>query len=151
MSAPPSISITPATRCRSTGSTPTASSTKPTSRWPRVRRPNRPVLVSLVASGRGPSAGAAPWRVGSGTRTQGRATVPGSASSTGGAGGRVSIEDGVVFGAGGGRELRADVFRPPADAVDGPAPGVLLVHGGGWRTGDRTQLRGYGILLARAG
>lgn len=63
--------------------------------------------------------------------------------------GRVTIEEGVVFGTGGSRELRCDVFRP-ADAA-GPLPGVLLVHGGGWRTGDRSQLRGYGILLGREG
>jgi len=62
---------------------------------------------------------------------------------------RVSIEEGVVFGTGGGRELRCDVFRPEGEDRD--LPGVLLVHGGGWRSGDRTQLRGYGILLGRAG
>jgi acetyl esterase/lipase len=28
---------------------------------------------------------------------------------------------------------------------------VLLVHGGGWENGDRTQLRGYGIALGRLG
>jgi acetyl esterase/lipase len=28
---------------------------------------------------------------------------------------------------------------------------VLLIHGGGWIQGDRTQLRGYGILLGRIG
>ena len=63
--------------------------------------------------------------------------------------GRVTIEEGVVFGTGGGRELRCDVFTPPG----GPrrAPGVLLLHGGGWRSGDRSQLRGYGILLGREG
>lgn len=65
------------------------------------------------------------------------------------AGDRVDIEEGVVFGTGGGRELRGDVFRPAQ--ADGPVPGVLLLHGGGWRGGDRTQLRGYGILLGRAG
>ena len=65
------------------------------------------------------------------------------------ASGRVEVEEGVVFGAADGRELRCDVFRPPAPG--GPAPGVLLLHGGGWRAGDRTQLRGYGILLAREG
>ena len=64
---------------------------------------------------------------------------------------RVTVEEGVVVGRGGDRELRADVFRPPASAVDGPAPGVLLIHGGGWETGDGTQLRGYGILLGREG
>lgn len=63
--------------------------------------------------------------------------------------GRVSIEEGVVYGRGGGRDLLADVYRPPAS--DGPAPGVLLLHGGGWSGGDRTQLRGYGILLGRRG
>jgi len=63
--------------------------------------------------------------------------------------GRVTIEEGVVFGTGGGRELKADVFVPPGDVRDAPA--VLLVHGGGWRGGDRTQLRGYGVLLGRRG
>ena len=27
---------------------------------------------------------------------------------------------------------------------------MLLVHGGGWRSGDRSQLKGYGILLGLA-
>ena len=64
-------------------------------------------------------------------------------------GGRVTIEEGVVVGTGGGRELKADVFTPPAGASNGT--GVLLVHGGGWQSGDRSQLRGYGILLGRIG
>ena len=63
--------------------------------------------------------------------------------------GRVTIEEGVVYGAGGGRDLKADVFVPPGEVKDAPA--VLLIHGGGWRSGDRTQLRGYGILLGRRG
>ena len=64
-------------------------------------------------------------------------------------GGRVTIEEGVVVGKAGTRDLHADVFHPPGDVRD--APGVLLVHGGGWRGGDRTQLRGYGLLLGREG
>lgn len=64
-------------------------------------------------------------------------------------GGRVSIQQGVVVGTGGGRDLKADVFTPPDGASNGA--GVLLIHGGGWRSGDRTQLRGYGILLGRIG
>jgi acetyl esterase/lipase len=63
--------------------------------------------------------------------------------------GRVRIEEGVVFGKGGGRELRCDVYRPPVETRNAAA--ILLLHGGGWRQGDRTQLRGYGILLGRAG
>lgn len=63
--------------------------------------------------------------------------------------GRVDIETDVVFGHGGGRDLRCDVYTPPGGAEGAPA--VILVHGGAWRQGDRTQLRGYGILLGREG
>jgi acetyl esterase/lipase len=62
---------------------------------------------------------------------------------------RVGIRENVVFGTGGSRDLRCDVYTPPGDEDGRPA--VLLVHGGGWRSGDKTQLRGYGILLGRAG
>lgn len=62
---------------------------------------------------------------------------------------RVDIREDVVFGTGGGRDLRCDVYTPP-DAPSA-APAVLLLHGGSWRTGDRTQLRGYGIQLGLAG
>ena len=63
--------------------------------------------------------------------------------------GRVSIKEGIVIGEGGGRSLEADVFLPPLEEKNRPA--VLFIHGGGWIEGDRSQLRGYGILLARLG
>ncbi len=53
----------------------------------------------------------------------------------------------VPVGSGGGRELFADVYRPPAPN----GGGVLLIHGGSYQRGDRTQLRGYAIALGRAG
>ena len=62
---------------------------------------------------------------------------------------QVTMQRDVVFGTGGRRDLHCDVYRPPGS--QGRAPAVLLVHGGGWRSGDRTQLQGYGILLGRAG
>ncbi len=62
---------------------------------------------------------------------------------------RVNIREGVVFGKGGGRELGCDVYEPPVAVRNGV--GVLLVHGGGWSGGDRSQLKGYGILLGRKG
>jgi acetyl esterase/lipase len=62
---------------------------------------------------------------------------------------RVSKEEGIVVGSAAGRELRVDVFLPPRPVANGA--GVLLIHGGGWIGGDRTQLHGYGILLGRAG
>ena len=60
---------------------------------------------------------------------------------------RVSIREAVPFGEGGGQPLLCDIFTPP----DAPqrAPAVLLVHGGAWRQGDRTQLRAFGIALAK--
>lgn len=62
---------------------------------------------------------------------------------------KVKIDEDVVYGQGGGRDLRCDVYRP--EGVDGPLPAVVLLHGGSWRGGDRTQLKGYGILIGREG
>ena len=62
---------------------------------------------------------------------------------------RVTTREGVAFGTGGGRELRCDIFEPPSAVKNGI--GVLLIHGGGWSSGDRTQLKGYGVLLGRRG
>ncbi|MFL2705657.1 MAG: alpha/beta hydrolase fold domain-containing protein [Gammaproteobacteria bacterium] len=63
--------------------------------------------------------------------------------------GRVFIEESVEIGKGGEATLLADIFLPPKDETNRPA--ILFVHGGGWLEGDRSQLRGYGILLARLG
>lgn len=63
--------------------------------------------------------------------------------------GQVEIQSDVVFGTGGGRDLKCDVFLPPDDADD--RIGILLLHGGGWVQGDKSQLGGYGIQLARYG
>ena len=63
--------------------------------------------------------------------------------------GRVTIDYDVVYGAGAGRDLKCNVYMPPQQGDKRPA--VLLVHGGGWTTGDRSQLHGYGILLGRIG
>jgi acetyl esterase/lipase len=66
--------------------------------------------------------------------------------------GRVRVEEAVVVGKAGTRELRCDLFHPP-EAFEAAAgrSAVLLIHGGAWSHGDRNQLRGYGILLARRG
>lgn len=63
--------------------------------------------------------------------------------------GRVTVETDVVFAHAGDRELRCDIYTPPEEVRNGA--GVLLLHGGSWRAGDKTQLRGYGILLGREG
>jgi pectinesterase len=63
--------------------------------------------------------------------------------------GKVKIENDVVFGTTGTRDLKCDVYHPPDEGKN--HPGILIVHGGGWYQGDRSQLRYYGIQLARYG
>jgi acetyl esterase/lipase len=67
---------------------------------------------------------------------------------------RVSVEEDVVFGTGGDRDLKCDIYTPPGDAGkdgNGKRSGLLLVHGGAWKLGDRKQLKGYGFLIGREG
>ena len=55
------------------------------------------------------------------------------------------------------RALLCDVFTPPASAAPFPGlpddsrAGVLVIHGGGWMTGEKEQLEGYAIGLSRKG
>lgn len=58
------------------------------------------------------------------------------------------IEEGVVFGTGGGRELRCDVVTPEGAEN---APAVLVLYGGGWRMGERGRVREHCLALARRG
>lgn len=62
---------------------------------------------------------------------------------------QVDIEEGIVFGTGGDRKLLCDIYRP--SGITKPATGVLMLFGQGWVAGERSQLRGYGILLGRQG
>jgi acetyl esterase/lipase len=47
----------------------------------------------------------------------------------------ITMKD-VVFASPGGSDLKLDFVRP---AGDGPFPLVILVHGGGWKVGSRTE------------
>jgi acetyl esterase/lipase len=51
----------------------------------------------------------------------------------------IEIERDIVFGNGGDRELILNLARPPHEP-DGPVPAVVVIHGGGWRGGDRGGL-----------
>ncbi|WP_407123320.1 alpha/beta fold hydrolase [Bradyrhizobium sp. STM 3561] len=46
------------------------------------------------------------------------------------------------------RAISVDVFRP---AANGAGATVILLHGGGWRFGDRSAMHGYARLLAEKG
>ncbi len=55
----------------------------------------------------------------------------------------------VVYADAGGVPLRYDHYRPRK--VTGPAPAVVLVHGGGWTNGDPSQAAGNALHFARLG
>ena len=66
-------------------------------------------------------------------------------------GGRVErIETGLVYGQADGQILRLDVYRPKEPAST-RRPAVILIHGGGWRGGERSSERPVAEALARAG
>ncbi len=47
--------------------------------------------------------------------------------------------------------LALDFYRPAGAVTSAGAPCVVLVHGGGWDSGDRTQLAGFNHWLAARG
>jgi pectinesterase len=50
----------------------------------------------------------------------------------------VQLEENIIYATVGRRELHLDLFSPKLTG-DGIFPGVILIHGGGWRSGDRTM------------
>lgn len=46
------------------------------------------------------------------------------------------------------KALLADVYVPEGE---GPFPAVLVIHGGGWESGDRAQVKGLAERIARRG
>lgn len=46
------------------------------------------------------------------------------------------------------RKMLSDIYVPSGD---GPHPAVVILHGGGWYTGDKAKFRAMGIDLARRG
>ncbi|MGE0606357.1 MAG: alpha/beta hydrolase fold domain-containing protein [Pirellulales bacterium] len=54
----------------------------------------------------------------------------------------------VIYAKQGDEELEADVFLPLGE---GPHPGVLLVHGGAWSRGHKSEMKFVGKLLADQG
>ena len=46
------------------------------------------------------------------------------------------------------RKMLADIFVPPGN---GPHPAAVILHGGGWHSGDKMKFRAMGLELARRG
>ena len=58
-----------------------------------------------------------------------------------------------IFAQPGGQELKLDFYRPAfaKDVLEKPRPCVVVIHGGGWDGGDRTQLAGWNSRLVARG
>jgi len=65
-------------------------------------------------------------------------------------GARIEIRKGIELGSAGSRSLLGDLYLPEPSAASS-RPAVVLIFGGGWRSGDRSQQKVYGINLAKAG
>ncbi|MBN7811297.1 alpha/beta hydrolase fold domain-containing protein [Algoriphagus sp. H41] len=65
------------------------------------------------------------------------------------AGPELEVFENQVYKSLGSRSLQLDVFKPKVS--ENPLPVVLLVHGGGWRSGDKILQRSLAIRLAELG
>jgi acetyl esterase/lipase len=63
--------------------------------------------------------------------------------------GNVEMERDVVYGKGGGRDLKLDLFLPKGGSA--PRPAVVFIHGGGWRGGTPRQFHRQAAYLAGKG
>ena len=62
----------------------------------------------------------------------------------------VELRQNVVYGTGGGRELTLNLYLPEEEAGE-PRPGVVFIHGGGWRNGNPSQFHRHSATLAEHG
>lgn len=61
----------------------------------------------------------------------------------------IELRRDLVYGQGGGRDLKLDLFLPAAGA--GLRPGIVFIHGGGWSGGSRGQFCPQAAHLAGRG
>src|SRR5262249_4168776 len=62
---------------------------------------------------------------------------------------KIPVETDIVYAKVGDKELKLDLARPPEGK--GPFPVVVLFHGGGWRMGNKRDVRGWLPFLAEHG
>lgn len=62
----------------------------------------------------------------------------------------IKIKEGIKYCRIGGRELKLDIFYPKKRGKD-KFPAVLMIHGGGWRSGERSQNTPTAKMLASKG
>ena len=63
----------------------------------------------------------------------------------------VRVTHDVVYAEYGQRRLTLDVYLPPQSGQRGPVPGIVVVRGGGWRSGDKEAFGFIAGQLAKEG
>ncbi|MFH1739237.1 MAG: alpha/beta hydrolase [bacterium] len=58
-------------------------------------------------------------------------------------------EKGIEYGKVGDRSLQLDLYRPMA--IKKPVPGLIFIHGGGWKGGSREVMKYYTVRYAERG
>jgi acetyl esterase/lipase len=61
-----------------------------------------------------------------------------------------SVHENVAYGGANGETLLLDIFEPAGNS-DHPRPAVILIHGGGWTSFDKSTMRTLAQFLARSG
>ena len=61
----------------------------------------------------------------------------------------IKEEKDIVYGTGGGESLALDLYSP--EALSAPVPGIIFIHGGGWRSGEVQDCEFYTTRVARHG
>jgi pectinesterase len=62
----------------------------------------------------------------------------------------VKVDRDMVYAKAGGRELKLDLYQPKAPA-DKPLKAIVVIHGGGWRSGDKERFGPIAAWLAAHG
>lgn len=63
----------------------------------------------------------------------------------------VRLESGVSYARAAGQELKLDLYLPGGIAKDKPRALFVLIHGGGWKSGQREDYRPHAVRVAAAG
>jgi acetyl esterase/lipase len=103
----------------------------------------RALIVAMVALGMAAAVGArtSPPKPRE-TSAQMPANVPANPLS--------SVQQDVPYGTGGDHPLMLDIYQP-SEQSSAPRPAVMLIHGGGWTSFDKSTMHTMGKFLARCG
>lgn len=63
----------------------------------------------------------------------------------------IRYEPGVTYARASGQELKLDLYFPLGHTSQDHRPLLVLIHGGGWKSGQREDYRPYAIKVAKAG